>query len=64
MSDQAKNCNAKPCAFIPYRNSKLTRLLKDSFNGSTPIVMIVCLNPNSVYLEETLNSINYGIKAA
>jgi hypothetical protein len=26
--------------------------------------MIVCLSPNSIYLEENLNSINYGIKAA
>ena len=46
--------------FIPYRNSKLTRILKDSLGGTTPIVMIVCISPNSVYLDETLNSIKYA----
>lgn len=50
-------------AFIPYRNSKLTRLLKDSLGGDTPVLMIVCISPNSCYIEETLNSLKYAQKA-
>lgn len=50
-------------SFIPYRNSKLTRLLKEPLGGDKPIVMVVCLSPNSVYLEETVNSIKYAQKA-
>jgi len=52
-----------PNSFIPYRNSKLTRILKDSLGGDTPVVMIVCLAPNFIFLEETLNSIKYAQKA-
>ena len=54
---------AKTQTFIPYRNSKLTRLLKDSLGGTTPVIMIVCLSPNSTYLEESINSIKYAQKA-
>ena len=50
--------------FIPYRNSKLTRILKDSLNGSTPVLMVVCVAPNFIYLDETLNSLKYAEKAS
>lgn len=53
----------KESTFIPYRNSKLTRLLKDSLGGHTPVLMIVCLSPNSCYIEETMNSLKYAQKA-
>jgi Kinesin motor domain len=53
----------KDSTFIPYRNSKLTRLLKDSLGGQTPVLMIVCLSPNSCYIDETMNSIKYAQKA-
>jgi len=49
--------------FVPYRNSKLTRLLKDSLDGDTPVLMIVCISPNFCYLEETMNSLKYAQKA-
>ena len=49
--------------FIPYRNSKLTRLLKEPLGGNKPIVMVVCLSTNAAYIEETLNSIKYANKA-
>ena len=64
MSGQSTKSDQINNQFIPYRNSKLTRLLKDSLSGNTPVILIVCLSPNSVYLEESINSINYAIKAA
>ena len=62
LSDNSQK-QQKNGKFIPYRNSKLTRLLKDSLGGSNPISMIVCLSPNSIYLDESLNSIKYAQKA-
>ena len=42
----------------------MTRILKDSLNGSTPVLMVVCVAPNFIYLDETLNSLKYAEKAA
>ncbi|KAI9299028.1 kinesin-domain-containing protein [Neoconidiobolus thromboides FSU 785] len=49
--------------YIPYRNSKLTRLLKSSLSGNCKTAMIVCLNPSSSYYEESLNTLNYANRA-
>lgn len=57
--NQSKNSNI----FVPFRNSKLTRILKESLDGSKPVMMIVCLSPNGVFVEETINSIKYAEKA-
>lgn len=63
LSSYKNTKSSSSIPYIPYRNSKLTRLLKDSLGGRTPVVMIVCLSPNSIYLEESLNSIKYAQKA-
>ena len=49
--------------FIPYRDSKLTRLLKDSLGGCTKTVMIACINQVMGTYEETMNTIKYASKA-
>lgn len=48
---------------IPYRDSKLTRLLKDSLGGSTKTVMIATINQTLSTYEETMNTIKYASKA-
>jgi len=53
----------KPGKFIPYRDSKLTRLLKDSLGGNILTVMLVCLSPSSDSYEESLSSLNYANRA-
>ena len=54
--------NKKGC-HVPYRDSKLTRLLKDSLGGNTKTIMIACISPSMICLEETLNTLNYAKRA-
>lgn len=49
--------------FIAYRNSKLTRMLKDSLGGNCRTVMIVTISPSSNYFEETVNTLKYAQRA-
>ncbi|GIX96343.1 chromosome-associated kinesin KIF4 [Caerostris darwini] len=45
---------------VPYRDSKLTRLLQDSLGGNSHTVMIACVNPSSNSTEETLSTLRYA----
>ena len=56
-------CEARGRAHIPYRNSKLTRLLKFSLGGNCRTVMIVCVAPTSRNLEDTGNTLAYANRA-
>lgn len=49
--------------YVPYRGSKLTRILKDSLGGNCRTVMIATVSPSSVCYEDTLNSLNYCERA-
>lgn len=53
----------KKGAFVPYRDSKLTRLLKDSLGGNTKTVMISCISPSFACYEETINTLKYASRA-
>ncbi|CAO2170566.1 unnamed protein product [Urochloa humidicola] len=48
---------------IPYRNSKLTQLLKDSLGGSCNTVMIANISPSSLSFGETQNTIHWADRA-
>jgi hypothetical protein len=45
---------------IPYRDSKLTRLLQDSLGGNTKTVMLAALSPSSFNYDETLSTLRYA----
>ncbi|KAL3922733.1 MAG: hypothetical protein SGILL_002044, partial [Bacillariaceae sp.] len=49
--------------FVPYRDSKLTRLLKGSLGGNHKTLMIACVSPSSTNVEETLNCLRYANRA-
>ncbi|KAJ3275755.1 kinesin-like protein Klp5 [Terramyces sp. JEL0728] len=55
-------CSEKQ-AHVPYRNSKLTRLLKYSLSGNCKVVMIANVSPAIVHSEETLNTLKYANRA-
>ncbi|KAL3900899.1 MAG: hypothetical protein SGCHY_001018 [Lobulomycetales sp.] len=50
-------------AHIPYRESKLTRLLQDSLGGNSQTLMIACVSPTFSDMAETLNSLKYANRA-
>ncbi|XP_066558377.1 kinesin-like protein KIF3B isoform X2 [Amia ocellicauda] len=48
---------------IPYRDSKLTRLLQDSLGGNAKTVMVANIGPASYNVEETLTTLRYSNRA-
>ena len=48
---------------IPYRDSKLTRLLIDSLGGDGRTMMLACISPSSHHLEETINTLHFASRA-
>ncbi|KAG1753788.1 P-loop containing nucleoside triphosphate hydrolase protein [Suillus paluster] len=48
---------------VPYRNSKLTRLLKFSLGGNCKTVMVVCIAPTSQHFDDTHNTLLYAERA-
>ncbi|KAF6174400.1 hypothetical protein GIB67_024422 [Kingdonia uniflora] len=45
---------------IPFRGSKLTEVLRDSFVGNSKTVMVSCISPNAGSCEHTLNTLRYA----
>ncbi|OAD81147.1 hypothetical protein PHYBLDRAFT_3179, partial [Phycomyces blakesleeanus NRRL 1555(-)] len=50
----------KKSLHVPYRDSKLTRLLQDSLGGNATTLMIACVSPTDSNLTETVNTIKYA----
>ncbi|XP_063152706.1 kinesin-like protein KIF17 [Candoia aspera] len=51
------------CRHVPYRDSKLTRVLQDSLGGNTKTLMVACLSPADNNYDETLSSLRYAHRA-
>merc|ERR1711981_1357270 len=51
------------CTYIPYRDSKLTRILQDSLGGNTKTVMIANIGPADYNLDETMSTLRYASRA-
>ena len=58
LSEEGKKGN-----FVPYRDSKLTRILQDSLGGNSRTSMIACVSPAESNFDETLNTLNYASRA-
>ncbi|OMP01938.1 hypothetical protein COLO4_11456 [Corchorus olitorius] len=60
LGDEKKR---KEGVHVPYRDSKLTRLLQDSLGGNSKTAMIACISPADINAEESLNTLKYANRA-
>jgi len=60
LVEQAKG---KKKVFVPYRNSKLTRVLQESLGGNSLTAMLAALSPAAVNHDETLSTLKYAARA-
>eukprot|EP00899_Mesostigma_viride_P027230 jgi/Mesvir1/7692/Mv11657-RA.1 len=49
--------------YIPYRDSKLTRILQDSLGGSSRTALIICCSPSAYNFQESLSTCRFGNRA-
>lgn len=65
ISTLADNSTKPPSrrAYVPYRESKLTRLLQDSLGGSARTLLVACVSPADSSAEETLGTLRYAERA-
>lgn len=63
LSEASKN-KSKEKLHVPYRDSKLTSILKQSIGGNSYSLMIACINPNDSFLDENLSTLTYATKAS
>ncbi|KAA8518831.1 hypothetical protein F0562_016395 [Nyssa sinensis] len=57
------NALVEQAEHVPYRDSKLTRLLRDSLGGKTKTCIIATVSPSIHCLEETLSTLDYAYRA-
>lgn len=57
------NALVEHASYVPYRDSKLTRLLQDSLGGRTKTCIVATVSPSSLCLEETLSTLDYAYRA-
>ena len=53
----------KPGKHVPYRDSKLTRMLQDSLGGNTKTLMVAAISPADYNYDETLSTLRYANRA-
>ena len=51
------------CTYIPYRDSKLTRILQDSLGGNTKTIMVANVGPADYNADETISTLRYASRA-
>lgn len=54
---------SRKCPHVPYRDSKLTRLLQDSLGGNSQTLMMACVSPSDSNFRETLSTLKYANRA-
>ncbi|XP_035915902.1 kinesin-like protein KIF14 [Anopheles stephensi] len=59
LADPKKSANA----YIPYRDSVLTWLLRENLGGNSRTVMLATISPASIHLDETLATLRYACQA-
>jgi hypothetical protein len=62
LSERDSRKRLRNIRHIPYRESKLTSLLKNSLGGNSYCLMIACLSPSDGNYDENLSTLNYADK--
>ncbi len=62
LGDPAR-AKSNTASYVPYRDSKLTRLLQDSLGGNAHTLMIACVSPAECNANETINTLKYANRA-
>lgn len=62
LGDPAR-AKSHTASYVPYRDSKLTRLLQDSLGGNAHTLMIACVSPAEWNANETVNTLKYANRA-
>uniref|UniRef100_A0A7S2LX11 Kinesin motor domain-containing protein n=1 Tax=Zooxanthella nutricula TaxID=1333877 RepID=A0A7S2LX11_9DINO len=62
LADKATG-KCDPKAIVPYRDSKLTRLLQNALGGSSKTTMICAISPASANYDDTLSTLRYADRA-
>ncbi|XP_047448180.1 kinesin-like protein KIF27 [Mugil cephalus] len=65
LSDHGRNRRGNSCssAHVPYRDAKITRLLRDSLGGTAHTLMVACVSPSHHFVAETLSVLQFASKA-
>ncbi|KAL1512535.1 hypothetical protein ABEB36_002116 [Hypothenemus hampei] len=63
LADHSKTSSVTRNKFVPYRDSVLTWLLRDTLQGSSNTVMIATISPSSAFYSETVNTLRFGQRA-
>ncbi|WFD35465.1 hypothetical protein MCUN1_002319 [Malassezia cuniculi] len=56
----AKSTVPRAAAHVPYRDSKLTRILQNSLSGNARVAVVCTLNPSAAVVEESLSTLNFA----
>lgn len=64
LSEAEKDgASRKPPQHVPYRDSKLTRLLQPSLSGNAQVVLLCCISPLATHIEESHNTFKFAVRA-
>lgn len=61
LTDSQQSGNEK---YVPYRDSRLTCLLRQSLGGNAHCLMLACLNPCDQHIEENMSTLTYASRAS
>ncbi|XP_034548354.1 kinesin-like protein KIF27 [Notolabrus celidotus] len=61
--DLNRRSNKANNVYVPYRDAKITRLLRDSLGGTAHTLMVVCVSPSNQSVTETLRALQFASKA-
>ena len=63
LADAHRDGRPRSTTHVPYRDSKLTKLLMDSLGGGALTLLVACCSPLEAHIEETVRTLQYATRA-